>query len=228
MLPKITNTRGSRYKNKIDPVVFHIAYEGAVAEKEYFEALSKLVPKRFRNNVKLIPVPKSSTNSAPSKVLADLTKHLKDNSINLKRSTSNVAFIVIDTDHHFTGTHSRSTYDVVNYCKNNNISVVITKPCFEVWLMCHYIDICTMTTNFQQDLLDNIKVSGNNRFAKVEFGKLKGRDTHKDLMSKLSIAITNESKISSLSTHTSLPPTSLYSNVGDIIKNLNDTGIGIL
>ncbi|EMF8869102.1 hypothetical protein V4T69_003262 [Vibrio vulnificus] len=68
MLLKRSSGRGSTYAQKIDPITLHIAYEGKQDEKEYFDAFSISLKKRYRKMVKLVPVPKSSTRSTPEVV----------------------------------------------------------------------------------------------------------------------------------------------------------------
>ena len=124
---KRSKPKGSKYQQKIDAVTLHVAYEGAQDEADYFEQLAKSIPKRYLSLLKLVPVKKSSTASAPSKVYDDLCAHLQSNNINLNAS-NDIAFMVIDRDHHFSGTHQNETRPTVKACKQRNIQVLCSTP----------------------------------------------------------------------------------------------------
>lgn len=220
--------RGSKYAKKIDPVRFHVAYEGIDAEKEYFEELSKAIGKRFRNLIQFIPVDKSSTDSAPQKVVSDLVAHLDHNSINLNaKSHIDRGFVVIDTDHHFTGAHNRGTQESLRLCRQKGVQIIITNPCFELWLMCHYEDIGSKDGDFKEKLFLNHKHENNRNktFSKVEYSKMKSEAQSEGLIKRLPIALENERKINNnCTTKDQLPPSQLYSGVGEIIKQMIDVG----
>ncbi|ENM3807589.1 RloB domain-containing protein [Vibrio cholerae] len=220
--------RGSKYAKKIDPITFHVAYEGIEAEKEYFEALSRSISRRFRKLILFIPVPKSSTDSAPSKVVEDLVKHLDENSINLKNANFNhKGVIVIDTDHHFSDTHNKSTQEALKICRQKGIQVVITNPCFELWLMCHFSDISERSNEFCESLLRNNKHpdSKTKTFSKVEYSKMKGNTSITEIITLLPDALKNEQSLNlKCANQTLIPPTQLYSGVGQIIHQMIEAG----
>ncbi|WP_019275034.1 RloB family protein [Vibrio coralliilyticus] len=220
--------RGSKYKKKIDPKTFYVSYEGSDDEKQYFEEVANRVDRRFVHNLKFISVEKSSTDAEPVHVLKDLENRLKDDSVNCKKNANNVAFIVIDTDHHFQDTHARDTANVLQQCKQKGIQVVLTNPCFELWLMCHLEDVSLKSESFKKKLFDNAKVSKHKTFAKREWGKMKGSTPISQLVDRLKVALINEQKINSqCSSLKSMPPSGLYSDVGDIFKQIADCGIDL-
>jgi len=221
--------KGSQYaRKKIDPITIHVAYEGEKAEKHYFEALEKSISKRFRNLVILFPVPKNAQGSAPDKVVSDLVEHLNSESINLKKTTRHIGFIVIDTDHHFTGKHNKSTQEALRLCKQKGILVAITNPCFELWKMCHLTDISAKDAEFKEKLLQNKKhpESTTQTFSKVEYSKLKAELSSKELIKFIPKALEHEKKVNDeLEDKTSLsPPKGLYSGVSQIIDKMKEAG----
>ncbi|TQP13295.1 RloB domain-containing protein [Vibrio cholerae] len=227
MLLKRSSARGSDYSKKIDPIIMHVAYEGKEDEKEYFECLSSILLKRYRKMVQLVPVRKSSTKSTPQQVKDDLVTHLSNSKINLKKTTSHLGFIVIDKDHFFSGTHSRSTWKVITECKQRGISVLCSNPCFEIWLLCHYLDLTTKDQLYIETALANKKVGRNSKtFLKSEFSKLRNGSNIFSVLENIQTAYENENKLKGLSQEPDkLPPDDLMSNVGKIVKVLLDNGI---
>ncbi|MCG9703678.1 RloB family protein [Photobacterium damselae] len=224
-----SSSRGSKYKKKIEPIYVHIAYEGKEDEKVYFEALEEKIGKRFAHLVTLIPVPKSSTQSSPEKVTNDLVAHLAKNKINLNKVSNHYGFIVIDKDHFFNDTHSKKTWDAIVLCKQKGIEIICSNPCFEVWLLCHYIDVSSESEEFRARALENGKVSANKTFLKKEFSNARGTDIIDVTLEHTANAYNNEEKLKRLSSDAeALPPISLHSNVGKIIKLLDDNGIPLL
>lgn len=224
-----SSTRGSKYKKKIEPIYVHIAYEGKEDEKAYFEALEEKIGKRFTHLVTLIPVPKSSTQSSPEKVTNDLVAHLAKNKININKVSNHYGFIVIDKDHFFNDTHSKKTWDAIVLCQQKGIEIICSNPCFEVWLLCHYIDVSSESEEFRASALENGKVSANKTFLKKEFSNKRGTDTIDVTLEYTANAYNNEEKLKRLSSDAeALPPVSLHSNVGKIIKLLDDNGIPLL
>lgn len=224
-----SSSRGSKYRKKINPIYVHIAYEGKEDEKVYFEALEEKIGKRFSHLVTLIPVPKSSTESSPEKVTNDLVEHLAKNKINLNKASNHYGFIVIDKDHFFNNTHSKKTWDAIGLCTQKGIEVICSNPCFEVWLLCHYVDVSSESEEFRTSALENSKVSATKTFLKKKFSEARGMDIIHVTLERTANAYNNEEKLKRLSADAeALPPVSLQSNVGKIIKLLDDNGIPLL
>ncbi|TXY07853.1 RloB family protein [Vibrio mimicus] len=221
-------SRGSKYSKKIDPKAFYVAYEGNDDEKEYFEAFQNSIKRRFAKNIKFIAVEKSTTDAEPEHVLKDLEDKLISDGIKYKRNSNIVTYIVIDTDHHFRDTHNRETSNVLQKCRQKGIKVALTNPCFELWLMCHLKDISNSSSKFKSKLLENAKVSRHKTFAKIEWGKIKGSRITNDLISVVGNALLHEAKLNEQCLNiNSMPPNGLYSNVGDIFKEIQECGIDI-
>lgn len=229
MLLKRSGGRGSRYAKKIEPITLHIAYEGKEDEKEYFDAFSKKIKKRFRNIVKLVPVPKSSSISRPEVVKNDLVAHLKENGINLLKTKSHLGFIVIDKDHFFEKKHQKSTWQTITECNQKGIKVICSAPCFEVWLLCHYLDISIQDDNFKSKALRNKKSGKNARsFLKTVVSKYRNGEGIDKVLDRLEVAFNNERKLKEIAIdRDKVPPDELLSNVGVIIEVLLANGIPI-
>lgn len=218
--------RGSRYSKKIDPKTFYVAYEGAEEEKEYFSLFASRIKKRFLQNIKFIPVDKSSTDAEPVHVLADLEKRIQEDGIKFNTSNDIEFYIVIDTDHHFIGTHVRETSNVLQQCRQKGIKVALTNPSFELWLLCHLEDLTLRPDEFKQELLKNEKVTRHNTFAKVTWSKCRNGLQINDVLEYIEQALENEEKLNNeCKDPLKMPPDGLYSGVGDIFRALKNCGI---
>ncbi len=58
-------------------------------------------------------------------------------------------WICIDADHWIRGSHQRELAEVLRQCRSNGYGVAISNPCFEVWLLLHFVTI-------DDDLLNTI------------------------------------------------------------------------
>jgi len=217
---KRAGVRGSTYRKKLNPVVVYIAYEGVVDEDEYFKALSVRIPKQFSKYMELIPVEKSSTDSDPLKVCQDLSDFLVKNKIKLNNDF-NRGFIVIDKDHHFSGTHQRNLAECVATCSQKGINIICSNPCFDLWLLCHYINVFGADDNYKERALEN-----RGQFLKGELGRAKNGENIHQLISKTSIAIHNSKLLHRESDNVGgILPDGLQTNVTHIFDIFEECGI---
>ncbi|MFZ3438861.1 RloB family protein [Vibrio harveyi] len=221
--------RGSKYNQKIDPKTFYVAYEGIDDEKEYFELFPQKIKKRFLRNFSFIAVEKSSTNAEPVHVLRDLEARLEQDGVKISKGNDNyMAYIVIDTDHHFNDTHTRETANVLQQCRQKGIKVALTNPCFEVWLMCHFEDLTERSDEFKADLIKNDKVTRHNTYSKVIWSEIKNARPMNEVLLHIEDALINEEKLNSACDNPEgTPPDGIYSGVGDIFREIKASGIPI-
>ena len=105
---------------------------------------------------------------------------------------------------------------VVNTCKDHRFDLFITNPCFEFWLLLHFIDVNSLD---KSKLLENSFVNKNRRFTEHElFRRMAYRKNKYNadlLVKRLNIAIKNEANycedIDSLMQH-------VGSNLGKLFK----------
>jgi hypothetical protein len=215
--------RGSRYQaKKIDPVTLYIAYEGAEDEAKYFDALALKIPRQFAHLLVVVPVAKSTTASAPIKVYADLDQYLIAK--NIKLSSANKALLVIDTDHHFLGTHARSTMQVIKDCRAKNIDVLCSNPAFDLWILCHYIDVSAEEEEFLVQALVN-----QNDFVKKKVRFYRKGEGFDSIIKRTRVAIERENSLRAKSQNPDvIPPTDLISNVGKLFTLIEERGIRLL
>lgn len=173
-------------------------------------------------------VDKSSTASAPSRVCDDLVTHLNDKKIKLKPSSNNhadhIAYMVIDKDHFFNDTHVQNTRHALKYARVKNIEVICSAPSFDLWLLCHYLDIANLNNQEQQALYENRKASrhANSKIKQVLNQQRRG-ESMQLLLKRTELALINEKQLNP--DHNQLPPECLKSNVGKILDKIKFFGI---
>lgn len=119
-----------------------IACEGAVTEPKYFEAIrSRFIHHPARVHIEIVERPKN--NSAPEYVLEALDDFSREYSLN----EYDELWIVIDYDRWGEKKLSRESAKAVQ----KNYSMAVSRPCFEVWLLLHFIDAEGLT---ERDLVD--------------------------------------------------------------------------
>ncbi|WP_439147040.1 RloB family protein [Vibrio sp.] len=224
-----SRVRGSKYKQSQTKkaITIHIAYEGAVDEAEYFEQLPSQIFKRYRGLFKIIPIEKSSTDAAPQKVRDDIFAYLDEKKIRgLKnKNSSDIVFMVIDRDDHFNNTHAQENIAAINECVDKGVIVLCTVPCFELWLILHYLDVSKETDDFKTKLLENRKTKGST-FSKRTMRRLRGGEEFSSMQAKTQVALDNEKALNLLSKNSkSLVPSDLNSRVGVIFKYIEDLGV---
>lgn len=212
--------RGSAYRKKLNPVIVYIAYEGFVDEDEYFKALSVRIPKQFSKYMELIPVEKSSTDSDPLKVCYDLSDFLSKNKIKLNNDL-NRGFIVIDKDHHFSGSHQRNLSECVALCSQKGINIICSNPSFDLWLLCHYTNVFGADDGYKGRVLEN-----RGQFLKSELSRVRnGEDIHR-LISRSAVAVQNSRQLMHASNNVGIIlPDGLQTNVVKIFDIFEECGI---
>ncbi len=227
MTARQSSARGSRYSQK-NAITLHIAYEGAVDEADYFKALPQRIPKRYQGLLKIVPIEKSSTDAAPQKVRDDIFAYLKMHNLKTRELKSHnprdIVFMVIDKDHHFNGSHARENLNAIKECEQKGIRVLCSVPCFELWLLLHYIDVASETEAFKTKLLNNQRT-----FSKKTLKEHRKGEPFLAMLAKTQTALKHEKKLNNLAAHpNTLVPDELVSKVGTIFDTIKEnTGVEI-
>jgi hypothetical protein len=219
MSARRSRTRDNKQKNKITPKIFYIACEGEKDELEYFENIPSIISRRFENLIKIIPIERKN-GSAPKKVWAELSLYIQENKIKFNKREDNIAFMVIDKDHHFKPNHVADSMLAVREAQRAGIIVLCSNPCFEIWRYCHYVDLSAKSKEFRDKSFINKK-----HFLKQEFAKVRDGEKIIDMLKRIRFALDNEKKLNELS-HEQDPviPKTLYSKVGVIISMMLELG----
>lgn len=104
-----------------------IASEDRYAVKQYFDLFHS-------TRIQFHVLETEDGKSAPDHVMARLEEYLREFSI----GEGDQFWVVLDTDHWIEGSHIRNLIEVVKRCKKKEISVALSNPCFDLWLLLHF------------------------------------------------------------------------------------------
>ena len=182
----------------------YIAFEGDVTEPDYFYDFIDSNKESNKYLVEICPLLRYTGDSSSHPY------HVRDGMIDYYKTslegelfdkTKDQLWIVIDIDKHFiNGTQSEEqTYR--SYLESLEIDGVeiraaVSKPCFELWLILHHVDCCSL--NLDQIYLNKTKKvrDGNNNMIKTTYIKdlwycTKKNNGTSNLIGKLDYAIEN-------------------------------------
>lgn len=137
----------------------------------------------------------------------------------LENQNSNDIFgIVIDTD-------SWNDIDkIINYCKEKGYQIFISNPCFELWLLFHWLDVTTLSEDEQRQIKNNTKQSNKHTYVSLKLSKV-AHHTKSNIafrtkyLDKLDTAIINASK---LETNLEKLSSNIGTNWPDLIRLLKE------
>lgn len=113
-----------------DSSIVVIACEDTHAVKQYF---AKFRTRRVQFKV----LPTEEGYSSPKAVVERLNRYRVEEQI----GDEDELWICIDADHWIRGSHQRELAEVLRQCRSNGYGVAISNPCFEVWLLLHFVTI---------------------------------------------------------------------------------------
>lgn len=113
-----------------DSSIVVIACEDTHAVKQYF---AKFRTRRVQFKV----LPTEEGYSSPKAVVERLNRYRMEEQI----GDEDELWICIDADHWIRGSHQRELAEVLRQCRSNGYCVAISNPCFEVWLLLHFVTI---------------------------------------------------------------------------------------
>lgn len=112
-----------------DATLVVIASEDRYAVKQYFEF--------FRSTrVRFKVLETDDTQSSPAKVMQRLEHFMKE----FDFGEGDQFWLVCDRDHWADAGHIHNLVDVVKRCRQKGIGVALSSPCFELWLLLHFVD----------------------------------------------------------------------------------------
>lgn len=128
-----------------DRRTFVIVTEGAVTEVDYF---TELAAGQRRVKVRLLP-PVDRTSSAPIHALRRATEFAAGGQL----EKDDQLWIVLDTDRW----SEKQLMEVRRACDDKGWGLVISNPCFELWLYLHYADLPTDFTGNSQAMKEALR-----------------------------------------------------------------------
>ena len=112
-----------------DATLVVIASEDRFAVKQYFDLFHS-------TRIQFHVLETEDGKSSPEHVMARLERYLDEYSVGV----GDQFWLVLDTDHWIEGSHLQNLVEVVKRCRQKGISVALSNPCFELWLLLHFSD----------------------------------------------------------------------------------------
>ncbi|SEI02050.1 RloB-like protein [Rheinheimera pacifica] len=209
----------TRKRVQLDPSSFVIATEG-MDEINYFRAIEKLIPKRFNAYYDIHVVDKSDEHhSALHHIFSDLDEHLKSIKKHF-RNASRSSYIVFDHDKNFRENHIRNSQLVLRQARQKDYTTIYSNPCFDLWLILHYVDVT------QRDDIPQLLSNSNNHVKQVLHSVRDGEDLVQ-MSRRYKTAIENAQKLIALSNceRGNYPTLALVTEVKYLISDIIEAGL---
>lgn len=133
-----------------DAKILVIATEGEVTEKHYFSIFSDPQSEFFNPRVKRIDILHTEEGfSAPGHVINRLLDYKQNNDLN----DQDQLWLVIDVDR---WDKQGVLAPVIAEAHQKDIFLAVSNPCFEVWLLCHFIDDLRLVTDFHNSIKEHL------------------------------------------------------------------------
>lgn len=137
---KISKDIADKYKKNLN--LYIIAAEGDKTERLYFQALEKEYKDTWeKTNLQLHYIDRIDPNkSSPKQVKETLEEFLQTLRIEYDLQKNDELWMIIDTDDH--NKRKQIILDLSEECeKKQNYYLGLSNPCFEFWLILHYVDV---------------------------------------------------------------------------------------
>ncbi len=209
----------TRKRVQLDPSSFVIATEG-IDEITYFRAIEKLIPKRFNAYYDIHVVDKSDEHhSALHHIFSDLDEHLKSIKKLFRNSPRN-RYLVFDHDKNFRENHIQNSKLVLRDARQKGYITIYSNPCFDLWLILHYVDVT------QRDDIPQLLSNNRNHVKKVLHSVRNGEDLAQ-MSRRYKTAIENAHKLIALSNYErgNYPSLTLVTEVKYLITDIIEAGL---
>ncbi len=111
-----------------DTAIIVVACEDTHAVKQYF---AKFRTRRIQYKV----LETEDSRSSPRAVIERLDQYKQS----FATEENDELWVCIDVDHWASGNHQRELAQVLRECRQKGYRIAISNPCFEVWLLLHYV-----------------------------------------------------------------------------------------
>ncbi len=131
-----------------DAKLIIIASEGEATEKLYFEGVA--ANGRFRNTrVHVKVLDRGSGNSDPAACLRSLINFKTEYHLNKEDEL----WLVCDVDRW----GDRKLSEVNRLCRQKGFFISVSNPCFELWLLCHFVSVSSFDNEKKSELLSGCR-----------------------------------------------------------------------
>ncbi len=155
------NRYPTRRVESVDPFkTYYLIMEGTNTEPSYFRLLEKnLMKMKIHNHIRLVYLERTA-NDVGSNSPKQLFNFLMDFMAN-KKIDHAVYAMIFDRDSFKNYSDPKTSYlDFIKKVKKTNVKMVVSSPCFEIWLLLHYPnayeEIIKQQTN---ELFYNVRIS---------------------------------------------------------------------
>lgn len=123
-----------------------VATEGVKAEVTYLQGIDSRVKKRFRSKFNIIEVATKETgNSSPEQRLNELNEHMSN--LGSDRTKNIRLYLVVDVDRW----EQAELANVAKLCRDKSIDFLVSNPCFEIWIVLHFMSLDDVSEYLGQD-----------------------------------------------------------------------------
>ncbi len=114
-----------------DDRLFIVACDDTYAPDQYFNFFR--LP---RIQIKVIPTEDNTSHA----------EHVLNRLKQFEHDDDDELWMLLDTDHCTSGAHLKNFKNALRDARNAGVQVALSKPCFELWLLLHHVDVETVTT----------------------------------------------------------------------------------
>jgi hypothetical protein len=93
--------------------------------------------------------------SAPEHVLDRINKYIEEFEI----GEGDTFWVVCDCDHWVEPNHIKNLTDVLRHCRQKDIQVALSNPCFDLWLLLHFADFPKENMLACSEVADRLRVA---------------------------------------------------------------------
>src|SRR4030043_936921 len=168
-----------------------IATEGRQTERIYFEAL---IAKYNLTSIHVVVLPKLDSNSNPESVYLQLQEFEEKFIL----TDDDELWMIIDRD--FQSWKPKEIKKVAQLCSQKKLfKLGLSNPSFEIWLLCHLVDVSKLNASKKTYLFNNKKVNSSKTACEFELSQIlrgfnKTKYNPKIFIDKVEIGIENAEK----------------------------------
>ena len=206
-------------RKQLDPAYFIITTEG-IDEIAYFYAIEKIIPKRFNAYYKIHIIERENEHdSALIHVYNSLNDYLKYDKKKF-RDKHGKAYIVFDHDNNFSRNNITNTLMYIRESRQKGYVTIYSNPCFDLWLLLHYIDVTE-----RADI--NALLENKNNYVKRQLHMVRNGEDMQLMAHRYRTAVENASKLFAgiPNQGQDYPSTALLTEVYILINDIIDSGL---
>lgn len=141
-----------------DDRLFIVACDDTYAPKQYFA---------------LFEIPRVKVHVVATEDGTAAAQHVLHRLLQFDHEDDDELWLLLDTDHYASGSHLPGFITAIREAKLAGVKVALSKPCFELWLLCHHLE-----TNEVSGLVDAAAVEAKLRFTLGEYNKKRLKAEH--------------------------------------------------